>query len=145
MTTQLAESGQTRAQSRKPNRRRARAGASRGQAPHRGGCPATDPLTGLRARCPTDAGVPSRFGQPLARDDTQMSAPVLTLHLLSAEERACPHTTYVREPASQTTKGGDGRLKLIERLAAAYRAAELPDYMLEFVDSLRTRAKQPTS
>jgi Nucleotidyltransferase domain len=40
---------------------------------------------------------------------------------------------------------GDGRLKLIERLAAAYRAGELPDYMLEFVDSLRTRAKQPTS
>ena len=35
---------------------------------------------------------------------------------------------------------GDGRLKLIERLAAAYRAGELPDYMLEFVDSLRTRA-----
>jgi hypothetical protein len=40
---------------------------------------------------------------------------------------------------------GDGRLKLVERLAAAYRAGELPDYMLEFVDSLRTRAKQPTS
>lgn len=39
---------------------------------------------------------------------------------------------------------GDGRLELIERLAAAYRAGELPDYMLEFVDSLRTRAKQPT-
>jgi hypothetical protein len=34
---------------------------------------------------------------------------------------------------------GDGRLKLIERLAAAYRAGELPDYMLEFVESLRTR------
>lgn len=33
---------------------------------------------------------------------------------------------------------GDGRLKLIERLAAAYRAGELPDYMLEFVDSLGT-------
>jgi hypothetical protein len=30
-------------------------------------------------------------------------------------------------------------------LAAAYRAGELPDYMLEFVDSLRMRAKQPTS
>lgn len=40
---------------------------------------------------------------------------------------------------------GDGRLKLIERLAAAYRAGELPDYMVEFVDSLRTGAKQPTS
>jgi hypothetical protein len=35
-------------------------------------------------------------------------------------------------------------VKLIERLAAAYRAGELPDYMLEFVDSLRTRPKQPT-
>ncbi len=40
---------------------------------------------------------------------------------------------------------GDGRLKLIERLAAADRAGELPDYMLEFVDSLRTRAKPATS
>jgi hypothetical protein len=38
-------------------------------------------------------------------DDTQMSAPMLTLHQLSAEERACPHTTHVRELASQTTKG----------------------------------------
>jgi hypothetical protein len=39
---------------------------------------------------------------------------------------------------------GDGRLKLIERLAAAYRAGELPDYLLEFVDSHRmptTRTK----
>jgi hypothetical protein len=40
---------------------------------------------------------------------------------------------------------GEGRLKLIERLAAAYRAGELPDHMLEFVDALKTRAKQPTS
>jgi hypothetical protein len=40
---------------------------------------------------------------------------------------------------------GDGRLKLIERLAAAYRAGEVPGYMLEFVDSLRTATKQPTS
>jgi hypothetical protein len=40
---------------------------------------------------------------------------------------------------------GEGRLKLIERLAAAYRAGELPDYLLEFVDSLKTRAKRPTS
>jgi hypothetical protein len=40
---------------------------------------------------------------------------------------------------------GDGRLKLIERLAAAYRAGELPDYMLEFVDSLRTRTTRTTS
>jgi hypothetical protein len=40
---------------------------------------------------------------------------------------------------------GDGRLKLIERLAAADRAGELPDYMLEFVDSLRTRTARATS
>jgi predicted nucleotidyltransferase len=40
---------------------------------------------------------------------------------------------------------GDGRRKLLERLAAAYRAGELPDYMLEFVDSLRTRAKPAVS
>jgi Nucleotidyltransferase domain len=40
---------------------------------------------------------------------------------------------------------GDGRLKLIERLASAYRAGELPDYMLEFVDSLKTRANPATS
>jgi hypothetical protein len=40
---------------------------------------------------------------------------------------------------------GEARLKLIERLAAAYRAGDLPDYMLEFVDSLRTRATPATS
>jgi hypothetical protein len=40
---------------------------------------------------------------------------------------------------------GEGRLKLIERLAAAYRAGDLPDYMLDFVDSLRTRATPATS
>ena len=40
---------------------------------------------------------------------------------------------------------GDGRRKLIERLAAADRAGELPDYMLEFVDSLRTLAKPAIS
>jgi hypothetical protein len=40
---------------------------------------------------------------------------------------------------------GDGRLKLIERLAAACRAGELPDYVLEFVDSLTTRAKPAAS
>jgi hypothetical protein len=33
----------------------------------------------------------------------------------------------------------DARMKLIERLAAAYRANELPDYMREFVESLRPR------
>jgi hypothetical protein len=30
-------------------------------------------------------------------------------------------------------------------LAAAYRAGELPDYMLEFVDSLRTKGTPATS
>jgi hypothetical protein len=40
---------------------------------------------------------------------------------------------------------GDGRLKLIERLAAAYRAGELPGYMLEFVDSLGTPTTRTTS
>jgi hypothetical protein len=40
---------------------------------------------------------------------------------------------------------GEGRLKLIERLAAAYRAGDLPEHMLEFVDSLRTRATPATS
>ena len=40
---------------------------------------------------------------------------------------------------------GDGRRKLIERLAAADRAGELPDDMLEFVDSLRTLAKPAIS
>jgi hypothetical protein len=38
---------------------------------------------------------------------------------------------------------GDGRLKLIERLTAAYHAGESPDYVGEFVDSLKTRVKQP--
>jgi Nucleotidyltransferase domain len=40
---------------------------------------------------------------------------------------------------------GDGRLTLIERLAAAHSAGELPDYMLEFADSVRTRVKSGTS
>jgi predicted nucleotidyltransferase len=37
---------------------------------------------------------------------------------------------------------GDGRLKLIERLAAADRVNELPDYMREFADSLRASASR---
>jgi Nucleotidyltransferase domain len=40
---------------------------------------------------------------------------------------------------------GEGRTNLIERLVVAYRADELPDYMLEFVDSLRTRVKSASS
>ena len=39
-------------------------------------------------------------------------------------------------------KHGDGQLKLIERLAAADRANELPDYMREFVGSLRSRVSR---
>jgi hypothetical protein len=35
---------------------------------------------------------------------------------------------------------GEGRREMIERLAAAHRAGELPDDMVEFVDTLRTRA-----
>jgi hypothetical protein len=37
---------------------------------------------------------------------------------------------------------GDGRLKLTERLAAADRANELPGYMREFIDSLRSSASR---
>jgi hypothetical protein len=40
---------------------------------------------------------------------------------------------------------GDGRLRMIDRLAVAYRSGELPDYMLEFVDSLRMRTARTTS
>jgi hypothetical protein len=40
---------------------------------------------------------------------------------------------------------GEGRRTMIERLAAAYRAGELPDYMLEFVNSLTMRTTRTTS
>lgn len=40
---------------------------------------------------------------------------------------------------------GDGRREMMERLAAATRADELPDYMREFVDSVSTRATSRTS
>jgi Nucleotidyltransferase domain len=40
---------------------------------------------------------------------------------------------------------GEGRRKMIERLAAAHRAGELPDYMHEFVDTLGTRATSATT
>jgi hypothetical protein len=33
---------------------------------------------------------------------------------------------------------------MIERLATTYGAGELPDYMLAFVDSLRTRTTRAT-
>jgi hypothetical protein len=44
-----------------------------------------DPLTGLRARSPTDAGVPSRSGQALARDEQQPCRLQLARGLLLAE------------------------------------------------------------
>ena len=40
---------------------------------------------------------------------------------------------------------GEGRQKMIERLAAAHRAGELPEYMCQFVDTLGTRATSATS
>jgi hypothetical protein len=40
---------------------------------------------------------------------------------------------------------GEGRRKMIERLAAAFRAGELPDYLFEFVDTLRMRTTRTTS
>jgi hypothetical protein len=40
---------------------------------------------------------------------------------------------------------GEGRRKMIERLAAAHGAGELPDYLFEFVDSLRMRTTRTTS
>ena len=48
------------------------------------------------------------FGAP-ASTETQSSAPIPNSRLLSAEGHVCPHTTYVRELASQTTKPWDGR------------------------------------
>jgi hypothetical protein len=40
---------------------------------------------------------------------------------------------------------GQGIPRVLVVLNPAYRAGELPDYLLEFVDSLKTRAKRPTS
>jgi hypothetical protein len=40
---------------------------------------------------------------------------------------------------------GEGRREMIKRLAAAYRAGELPDYLFEFVDTLRMRTTRTTS
>jgi Nucleotidyltransferase domain len=39
----------------------------------------------------------------------------------------------------------EGRREMIERLAVAYRAGELPDYMLDFVNSLRMPTTRTTS
>jgi hypothetical protein len=38
-----------------------------------------------------------------AKDDKQASSPMPNSRLLYAEGHVCPHTTYVRELASQTT------------------------------------------
>jgi hypothetical protein len=59
-------------------------------------------------------------------------------------KRRARHDELIRREFFQF-QHGDGRLRLIERLAATYRAGELPDYMLEFVDSLRTRPMPATS
>ncbi|MDQ2983307.1 MAG: hypothetical protein M3R70_05210 [Actinomycetota bacterium] len=59
--------------------------------------------------------------------------------------RALDMRATVNRDAFFDFQHGDGRLKLIERLAAAYRAGELPDYMLEFVDALMTRVKSNPS
>ncbi len=47
-------------------------------------------------------GVSSATALTVAPDETQSSAPPPTSRLLSADGRVCPHTTYVRELASQT-------------------------------------------
>jgi hypothetical protein len=80
------------------------------------------------------------FGQGIARVLLVMnpSARKQTLHTLDMR------ATVDREEFFRF-QHGDGRLQLIERLATAYRADELPDYMLEFVDSLRTRTARTTS
>jgi len=51
-----------------------------------------------------NASVSADAQRALATDETHSSAPPPNSRLLSAEEQACPHTTYVRELASQTTK-----------------------------------------
>jgi hypothetical protein len=75
-----------------------------------------------------------------------------TLPSWQANRVSLPHTlraldmraTVDREELFQF-QYGEGRTNLIERLVVAYRADELPDYMLEFVDSLRTRVKSASS
>jgi hypothetical protein len=57
-----------------------------------------------------------------------------------------PKVGRVRSPEREEidqVRAWDRHLSL--RLAAASRVGELPDYMLEFVDSLRARAKRTTS
>src|SRR5881397_2136306 len=50
--------------------------------------PHRDPLTGLRARSPTDAGVPIRSGQALAPDEQQERRPELLMPVLSSPGRS---------------------------------------------------------
>jgi hypothetical protein len=80
------------------------------------------------------------FGQGISRVLVVLNPTARRQTLRALDVRA----TVDREEFFQF-QHGDGRLKLIERLAAAYRAGELPDYLLEFVDSLRTRTTQTTS
>jgi Nucleotidyltransferase domain len=75
------------------------------------------------------------FGQGTPRVLVVLNPTARKQMLLALDMRA----TVDREEFFQF-QHGDGRLKLLERLAAAYRAGELPDYMSDFVDSLRTRA-----
>jgi hypothetical protein len=80
------------------------------------------------------------FGQGIPRVLVVLNPTARKQSLRALDMRA----TVDREEFFQFQHGVD-RLKLIERLAAAHRAGELPDYMLEFVDSLRTRATPDTS
>jgi hypothetical protein len=84
------------------------------------------------------------------------------LKIETRHRRSCPPTTPRSDPRTPRPSSsnpiarvdheeffhfqhGEGRRKMIERLAAAHRAGELPDYILEFVDSLRMRTTQTTS
>jgi hypothetical protein len=80
------------------------------------------------------------FGQGISRVLVVLNPTARTQTLRALDMKA----TVDRE-AFFGFQHGDGRPRLVERLAAAYRAGELPDYMLEFVDSLRTRTTRPTS
>jgi hypothetical protein len=52
-----------------------------------------------------DAVVSAYSYETPAGDEAQSSAPPSNSRLLSAEEQVCPHTTYVRELASEITYG----------------------------------------
>lgn len=80
------------------------------------------------------------FGQGIARVPVVLNPTARKQRLRTLDMRA----TVDREEFF-AFQHGDGRVKLIERLGAAYRAGELPDYTLEFVDSLRTRTARTTS